>query len=953
MSASYITPLPTPTSTKLRSTLVIPTFPQILSELVQNSLDSGCKKVEVTIDLRKGFESIRVVDDGCGVDPEGLKKIGKRFRTSRTLNDSGLGSIGSYGFRGEAIASIASLALLSITSRTSSSSSSHTKVVKSSKTVYEGVHPSRSVHGSHGTRVEVKDIFHSIPVRREEFARISEETLLRACKKVVETLAMGNPGIDWTLWQDRGIGMGGRGEAGQRKLLSISGTKSSLDVFRTLFGSALTRRVQKIRVSAGLRRVDGFISLSGDVSKVHQHLYVNNYPVERGDLHLAISKQFANSRFATYATSGEHDDMQYSTPQSRQSPRRLERYPIFVLNITLPPNEVDVSYEPRKGVLGYKDLGAVRAMLLAVVDEYLKRNGYAPTRTLTATPSPTKDNAGPHMLSPLKRLDPSANTASMHGKSPLGKEVVPGSMANGYDMISPTRPSPSTFRSLRADPTPSLIVNDVNDNIHELATLRTTLLDTCPPPPVITSPSPSSPFRIGTHFTSSNIVSEPRDKHCLADIDRDQDFTDASGRKRYQWISDLQKQIDPGVLPSSGVHTMYRSTGHSKRSHHHVEADDLGDHSSVMQVEEGPLKRPIDLLSKHTTSINVQLTKASLRRAQIIGQVDTKYVAVLLPLPADLSISPATTTTDTQVLTKSVIVLIDQHAADERVSVESILSALCSGFRRDDIPTMKPTKSTPMILLTRYEAEELSRPGVLDVFRRWGVHLIPPSETTVTEGEYLQIGVQRVPSALAGRLGKQEAVEMNRLVRGYLAALRENLDGVQTLLRFYGTEGTKGIDRENERVIEAKQGDSRLERTKEPGERRINEIRVQAEEEKQDEHGEQEVHGPWGHELRYMPREMLELANSKACRGAIMFQDRLSHDQCTRLVNQLSRTRFPFMCAHGRPSMIPLVALHVPSFVRAHDLPSGVPNENAIFRKGTKRRIDWNVYKRKKVAVGA
>lgn len=41
-----------------------------------------------------------------------------------------------------------------------------------------------------------------------------------------------------------------------------------------------------------------------------------------------------------------------------------------------------------------------------------------------------------------------------------------------------------------------------------------------------------------------------------------------------------------------------------------------------------------------------------------------------------------------------------------------------------------------------------------------------------------------------------------------------------------------------------------------------------------------------------------------------MFEDRLSHDQCDRLIQQLSRTRFPFMCAHGRPSMVPLVILN-------------------------------------------
>ncbi|OCF43963.1 hypothetical protein I317_02233 [Kwoniella heveanensis CBS 569] len=872
MSSSYITPLPTPTSTKLRSTLVIPTFPQIISELAQNSLDAGSRKIEVTVDLRKGFQGVRVVDDGCGVDREGLKKIGKRFRTSKTLNDSGLGSIGSYGFRGEALASLASVSLISITSRASGSSSSHTKIVRSSKTLFEGVHSSRTIHGSHGTRVEVRDIFHNIPVRKEELSKVPEETLLKACKRVIETLALGNPGVDWTVWQDRGIGMGGRGEAGSKKVMSISGTKSSLDVFRALFGSAMTRRVQKIRVSAGVRRVDGFISLSGDVTKSHQHLYVNNHPVERGDLHMAISKKFATSRFATYATLGEHDDLDDATPQSRRSPRRLERYPIYILNISLPSNELDIAYEPRKGVLGYKDLGAVRGMLMAVVDEYLKRNGYGPIRGDTATPSPTKDGTGVNALRPLNRLDPSAGTASLHGKSPLAKEVRAPLAARDYDF---TRPMPISFLTVGPD-TPAH---------HEVDGID------CETPHTHIRPSIASPLspEAGT--------------------------VDDSGRRRFRWISDLQERTNTSVLLGSRVPSFRRSIIPLKRP---LGRDDNGAclvHIRDTPTANSPLKRPIDLQTVYGSTMEIQIPQSSLQEARIIGQVDTKYVAVLLELPRPTRPASYHSAPDTQGDDKSVIVLVDQHAADERVSVESILSSLCAGFRQDTMPTTELMKATPMILLTRLETEELTRPGVLEVFRRWGIHLVLPSKSkdAAMEGDYVQVGVQRVPSILAGRLGKKEAVEMTRLVRSYLSVLSEDLGGVQTAAERFDVQS--------------------------------------AEEEERD------AAIPWGHELRYMPREMLELANSKACRGAIMFQDRLSHDQCTRLVDQLSRTRFPFMCAHGRPSMIPLVALQMQSQKqdllpsRAQMVAGNSQKSSVDDRNGAERRIDWDLYKRKRQAA--
>ena len=57
------------------------------------------------------------------------------------------------------------------------------------------------------------------------------------------------------------------------------------------------------------------------------------------------------------------------------------------------------------------------------------------------------------------------------------------------------------------------------------------------------------------------------------------------------------------------------------------------------------------------------------------------------------------------------------------------------------------------------------------------------------------------------------------------------------------------------------------------------------------------------------PLAITRILNSKACRGAIMFGEELSHDQCVHLLQRLSYTKLPFQCAHGRPSMVPLVTL--------------------------------------------
>jgi DNA mismatch repair protein MLH3 len=65
----------------------------------------------------------------------------------------------------------------------------------------------------------------------------------------------------------------------------------------------------------------------------------------------------------------------------------------------------------------------------------------------------------------------------------------------------------------------------------------------------------------------------------------------------------------------------------------------------------------------------------------------------------------------------------------------------------------------------------------------------------------------------------------------------------------------------------------------------------------------------WVQQMSGCPQSILDLLNSRACRGAIMFNDPLSIEECKVLVSRLAKCAFPFQCAHGRPSMIPILDL--------------------------------------------
>ncbi|WWD04674.1 hypothetical protein V865_002745 [Kwoniella europaea PYCC6329] len=839
-----IAPLPTPTSTAIRSSLIIPTFPQILSELIQNSLDAGAKNLDISLCLLKGNESIRVRDDGCGIGEEGLRKVGKRFRTSKTLNEANLGSVSSYGFRGEALSSLSSLSLLSITSKTTSTDEALTKIMKSSKTLYLGIDSSRHISSKSGTIVMVKEIFHNIPVRKEEMLRVNEDTLMRQCKKVIEVFALARYAVNWSVWDDRGMG-------DRREVLDIRGTKSSVQVFRALYGNALVRRVQSIRVSAGSRRVDGFISLSGDITKIHQHLYINHYPITRSELHLAIARKFSNSRSGTFASAGQHDELEDHDAEKRRSPRRLERHPIYVLNVTLPSEEVDVSFEPAKGILGYKDFGKVQALLSAVVDEYLKKNGYDRIKSQDASTSPTKG-------SPRKAT---SSATILHGRSPLGKGVTSGH--DGHQEWDLTRPTPLSFSAITPTAAPNHQQNQED-------------------PPLLLSPGLLPPTPPLTPFDQLLATR----KQIRTDVDGYSPRIAEKPSQECQWIVDLENIIDGGVLPFS------KPSANRKRSLEAMQSDEEHTehgHSYQHQADDPLSAKPITLdSSTKQHKVEIQLCKSSLDHAHVVGQVDKKFVAITIDLPS--STGPHE---------DKAVVLVDQHAADERISVENILASLCMGFRNDSMAITKLTKHTPRIILTNQETKHLLRPGVMGVLRRWGIHLIlPPLEGS--KGDYVQVQVDAVPSLLVGRLGKKEGVEMSRLIRGYLPVLNDDLGEIKALIASYEkSPDYTPANREGEKLGAAKD---------------------------------------WGKEMRFMPREMLELANSKACRGAIMFQDSLDLDQQSRLTSQLGQTKFPFMCAHGRPSMIPLIVLQNLS----------VSETDTEIGKVWKRHIDWKGWKAKR-----
>jgi DNA mismatch repair protein MutL len=163
----------------------------VVKELVENALDAGAKRIEVEL-MRGGCGSIRVRDDGIGIEPAEIAMALARHATSKIASLQDLEKVSTLGFRGEALPSIASVSRLSLISR--SGQGTHAWGIEARDG--EVSSPSPASHAQ-GTSVEVRDLFFNVPARRK-FLR-TENTEYQHVVRMLERLALSRFDVAFTL----------------------------------------------------------------------------------------------------------------------------------------------------------------------------------------------------------------------------------------------------------------------------------------------------------------------------------------------------------------------------------------------------------------------------------------------------------------------------------------------------------------------------------------------------------------------------------------------------------------------------------------------------------------------------------------------------------------------------------------------------------------------------------
>jgi len=388
--------LPPEVADKIAAGEVVERPASVVKELVENSLDAGARHIRIELE-DAGIGLIAVVDDGEGIHPEDAVRAFARHATSKVASVDDLFRITTLGFRGEALASIAAVSTTTLVTRRPGDFGGTHVLVRAGKMEEVG-----TVGAPAGTRIEVVDLFASVPARRK-FLK-SAATEVGHVTELVTRTALAWPSVAFLL------------RHGQRTLLNYPAVQDPAARLVQVFGAERASAMLAFHGRAIAGTIRGWLTGSQlSVPSPRQiFTYVNGRYVR--------DKLVSHALVAGYSTLLMHG-----------------RYPAAVVFIDVPPEEVDVNVHPAKSEVRFRRGGAVHDLITRAVSERLRSQAMAPPPTAARAEPPAAATAAQMTIA----LHPRLPEALPHSNATLLMRDVPPHTAPGAPAFPPPAAAPS------------------------------------------------------------------------------------------------------------------------------------------------------------------------------------------------------------------------------------------------------------------------------------------------------------------------------------------------------------------------------------------------------------------------------------------------------------------------------------------------------------------------------
>jgi DNA mismatch repair protein MutL len=323
-----------------------------VKELVENAIDAGARDIKVEC-AEGGRRLIRVTDDGSGIRAEEALLAFTHHATSKLHSVDDLSHILTLGFRGEALASIASVSTVTCSTRHAGEDVGTLIRVDNGKVLAE-----ERIGRTPGTTMTIEHLFARVPARLK-FLK-SNQTERGHIDGILTRYALAYPGVRFTLLQDN------------KRAFQSLGTGNLRDVLIEVFGASAVEQM----VPVGEHRAQSTEHRPEDEGASSSVIGRPSSVVVSGYAALPALDHANRTKIILFVNGRPVQDtrLSYAVVQAYHTLLMVGRYPVAVILVQVPPEDVDVNVHPAKAEVRFRDADAVFSAVQRAVRRALLEN---------------------------------------------------------------------------------------------------------------------------------------------------------------------------------------------------------------------------------------------------------------------------------------------------------------------------------------------------------------------------------------------------------------------------------------------------------------------------------------------------------------------------------------------------------------------------------------------------